>query len=129
MVCPISPLERDNLRALAIVGCDGDNYGRIVLYSFPRGQQIYGPSQITALINQDSNIAQILSLWNQAGSEVKFGRMVVIPVSNSLLYVQPIYLLAESQLKIPELKRVVVSQGDMAVEARNLEEALRNNFV
>ncbi len=126
LVSPMSPVGRDNLRALAIVGCDPPNYGKVVIYSFPKGEQIYGPSQISALINQDTFIAQEMTLWDQAGSEVRFGRMIVLPVGKSVLYIQPIYLRSAMRLKIPELKRIIVSQGDMVVMARSLEEALRN---
>lgn len=123
-VTPMSPLGRNNLRALAIAGCDGDNYGKILVYRFPKGQQVYGPSQITALINQDTAIAQVLTLWSQAGSQVRFGRMIILPVADSVLYIQPIYLQASSRLNIPELKRIVVSQGTYVVEARSLQEGL-----
>ena len=125
LVVPMSPRGRDNLRSLAIVGCDGDNYGKMVVYSFPKGQQVYGPSQINALINQDTEIAQELTLWDQAGSEVKFGRMIVLPVGKSVLYIQPVYLRSASRLKIPELKRIMVSQGDIVIMDQSLEGALQ----
>ncbi|GBC60290.1 UPF0182 family protein [Desulfonema ishimotonii] len=124
LLCPMSPLGRDNLGALATVGCDPHSYGKIVTYVFPKGRQIYGPSQIEALINQDTDIAQELTLWDQAGSEVKFGRMIILPVKNSLLYIQPVYLRASSRLKIPELKRIMVSQGDLVVMDHSLEGAM-----
>ncbi|MDM8536692.1 UPF0182 family protein [Desulfobacterales bacterium HSG17] len=123
-VLPMSPVGRDNLRALTIVGCDGDNYGKILVYSFPKGQQIYGPSQINALVNQDTEIAQELTLWDQAGSEVIFGRTIILPVENNILYIQPVYLRSASRLKIPELKRIIVSQGEIVVMDASLETAL-----
>lgn len=125
LVSPMSPVGRDNLRSLVIVGCDAENYGKMYVYSFPKGQQVFGPSQITALINQDTIIAQELTLWDQAGSEVRFGKMIILPIGNSVLYVQPVYLRSATRLKIPELRRIIVSQGDLVVMDRNLEEALR----
>lgn len=124
MLSPMAPVGRDNLRAMPVVGCDPNNYGKMVVYSFPRGQQVFGPSQISALINQDTEIAQELTLWDQAGSEVKFGRMIVLPVAKTIIYIQPVYLRSSTRLKIPELKRVMVSAGDMVVMDRTLEEAL-----
>ncbi|MFP4347568.1 MAG: UPF0182 family protein [Desulfococcaceae bacterium] len=125
LVSPMSPTRRDNLRSLVIVGCDEENYGDIFVYSFPKGEQIFGPAQIIALINQDTAIAQELTLWDQAGSRVIFGKMIVLPIGDSILYVQPIYLESAYRLKIPELRRIIVSQGDLVVMDRTLEEALR----
>ena len=125
LVSPMSPVGRDNLRSMVIVGCDEENYGAMFVYSFPKGQQVFGPSQITALINQDTAIAQELTLWDQAGSEVIFGKMIVLPIGSSVLYVQPVYLRSAYRLKIPELRRIIVSQGDMVVMDRTLEQALR----
>lgn len=123
-VLPMSPVGRDNLRALTIAGCDKDNYGKILVYNFPKGQQIYGPSQINALVHQDTEIAQELTLWDQAGSEVIFGRTIILPVENNILYIQPVYLRSASRLKIPELKRIIVSQGEVVVMEASLETAL-----
>jgi len=123
LVSPMSPRGRNNLRALALAGCDGDNYGKLFICSFPKGQQIYGPAQINTLIDQDTKIAQQLTLWDQAGSEVQRGRMIILPVGNFILYIQPVYLSSATYLKIPELKRLIVSQGDVVVMASSLEEA------
>jgi uncharacterized membrane protein (UPF0182 family) len=125
LLSPLSPVGRDNLRALATVGCDKDHYGKIIIYSFPRGQQVFGPYQVEALVNQDSVIAQELTLWDQAGSEVRFGRMIVLPISKTILYIQPVYLISSSRLKIPELKRIIVSQGDMVAMERTIEDGLK----
>ncbi len=124
LVSPMSFQGGDNLRALATVKCDPDNYGEISVLRFPKGQQVFGPNQIAAYINQDTEIAQQLTLWDQAGSQVLFGRMVILPVGGTLLYVQPIYLQAAKQLRIPELKRIMVSQGRLMVLERSLEEGL-----
>ncbi len=123
LLCPMSPMGRNNLRALALAGCDGDSYGKILVFDFPKGKQIYGPSQIDSLIDQDTEIAQQLTLWDQAGSEVIRGRMIILPVGNMILYVQPVYLSSATRLKIPELKRLIVSEGDIVAMAPSLEEA------
>ncbi len=120
---PMSPLNRDNLRALAIVGCDGDNYGRIIVYTFPKGRQVYGPSQINALIDQDTRIAQERTLWDQAGSEVIRGKMIIFPVGQEVVYIQPLYLESSAKLKIPELIRLIVTQGEVVVMDSSLEGA------
>ncbi|MGD9877625.1 UPF0182 family protein [Desulfococcus sp.] len=124
LVSPMSPIGRDNLRSIVTVGCDVSNYGRVTVYSFPRGQQVYGPSQIEAQINQNSLIAQQLSLWDQAGSQVQFGRMVLLPLEDLILYIQPIYMISAKGLKIPELQRIIVSQGELVVMERTIEECI-----
>ncbi|WP_373501193.1 UPF0182 family protein [Desulfococcus sp.] len=124
LVSPMSPTGRDNLRALVTVGCDPHNYGEMVVYSFPRGQQVNGPSQIEALINQNSVIAQQISLWDQAGSQVKFGRMVLLPVKDVILYIQPVYMFSARGPKIPELQRIIVSQGELVAMERTIEESI-----
>ena len=120
---PMSPKNRDNLRALAIAGCDGDNYGRLIVYAFPKGRQVYGPSQINALIDQDTEIAQQLTLLNQMGSEVKRGKMIIFPVGQEIVYIQPFYMESAAQIKIPQLKRLIVSQGEVVVMEKSLQEA------
>lgn len=125
LLSPMSPLNRDNLRSLALVGCDSKNYGKIIVYSFLKRRQVYGPSQISALIDQDTYIAQELTLWDQAGSEVKRGRMIVLPTANMILYIQPAYLSSATRLKIPELKRIIVCQGDVVAMDTSLELALQ----
>lgn len=125
LLSPMSPISRDNLRALPIVGCDGDNYGKMVVYSFPKGEQIYGPAQVSALIDNDTRIAQELTLWDQAGSKIKRGRMIIFPVNNTILYIQPIYLISTARTKIPELIRIIISQGSLVEMDTNLETAFR----
>ncbi|MBF0227346.1 MAG: UPF0182 family protein [Desulfobacterales bacterium] len=125
LICPMSPVKRENLRSLIIVGCDGEDYGKIIVYAFPKGQQIYGPSQISALIDQDTDIAQELSLWNQSGSIVQRGRIMVLPINNLILYIQPVYLRSTKTLNIPELKRIIVSQGEIVAMDKTIEEALK----
>ena len=120
---PMAPFGRDNLRALMIVGSDGDNYGKIFAYRFSRDQQVYGPAQVNSLINQDIVISEQFTLWNQVGSEVLVGKMIIEPTGGSLLYIQPVYLQEEGTLKIPQLKRLIMSLGDAVVMAPSLEEA------
>ncbi|BBO75915.1 UPF0182 protein [Desulfosarcina widdelii] len=120
---PMSPYGRDNLRALMIAGSDGDNYGKIFAYRFSREQQVYGPAQVHSLVNQDVIISEQFTLWDQEGSEVILGKMVIEPTGGSLLYIQPVYLQEEGSLKIPQLKRLIMALGDAVVMAPSLEEA------
>ena len=127
LLLPFTPSNRDNLAAWLTARCDEPNYGKIRAYTFPRDRLIYGPKQIDARINQDSFISQQLTLWNQRGSEVIRGSMLVIPIEKSLLYVQPLFLAADKSA-LPELKRVIVAFGDQVVMEENLELALQRLF-
>jgi uncharacterized protein len=120
----MSPKNLDVLRALVVVGCDPPHYGKMVIYSFPKGIVVYGPSQISALINQDPYISQQFTLWDQVGSEVERGNMIIIPIGGTVVYVQPVYLKSSARLKIPELTRLIVSQGDVVVMDASLQKAL-----
>jgi uncharacterized membrane protein (UPF0182 family) len=120
---PMSPIGRDNLRSLALVGCDPPYYGQIIIYNFPKGELVYGPSQIYALINQNPTISQQFALWDQAGSRVDRGKIIVLPVGKVILYIQPVYLKSSTSLKIPELMRLIVSQGQVVTMKRTLEGA------
>jgi uncharacterized membrane protein (UPF0182 family) len=120
---PLSPFGRDNLRALMAAGSDGDNYGKIFVYRFPRDQQVYGPAQVHSLVNQDIVISEQFTLWDQEGSAVKLGKMIIEFTSGSLLYIQPVYLQEEGPLKIPQLKRLIMALNDAVVMAPSLEEA------
>jgi hypothetical protein len=96
LLTPMIPYSPDgsvnNLRALAVVSSAADTYGRMVLYTFPKGSQILGPAQVNAVIDQNPEIAQKITLWNQEGSEVKRGKMIVLPVNGHILYIQPLYM-------------------------------------
>lgn len=127
LLLPFAPSKRDNLAAWITARCDGENYGKIRAYTFPRDRLIYGPKQIDARINQDAFISQQLTLWNQRGSEVIRGSMLVIPIEKSLLYVQPLYLTAEKG-GLPELRRVIVAYGDQVVMEQTLELCLLRIF-
>jgi len=126
LVSPMSPAGRANLRALAVAGCDGDNYGKIYIYNFPKGKQISGPSQVEALIAQNALISQKLTLWGQGGSEVKLGRMIILPAGNSLLYIQPLYLISTAGTKIPELKRLIVCRENIVAMESTLEAGIKD---
>ena len=119
----MSPIGRDNLRSLALVGCDPPYYGKIIIYNFPKGQLVYGPSQIYALINQNPTISEQFSLWDQAGSRVDRGKIIVLPVGKVILYIQPVYLKSSTALKIPQLMRLIVSEGQVVTMKRTLESA------
>jgi len=127
LLLPFAPSKRDNLAAWLTARCDGTNYGKIQAYTFPRDRLIYGPKQIDARINQDAFISQQLTLWNQRGSEVIRGSMLVIPIEKSLLYVQPLFLTAD-KAGLPELRRVIVAYGDQVVMEETLELALQRIF-
>src|SRR5213592_2225790 len=106
---------------------DGEHYGRLVLYRFPKQSLVYGPTQIVNRINQDTDISRQISLWDQRGSKVIRGDLLVIPIEESLLYVQPLYLQAEGG-RIPELKRVVVAYQNRVVMQETLDGALTELF-
>lgn len=119
---------RDNMVALLGARMDGENYGKMVLYKFPTKQTIYSPVLFKQKLNQDTIISKELSLWNTQGSEVLFGETLIIPIKNSLLYVEPLYLRAKGEKSIPEMKKVVVSYGDRIILADNIELALQQIF-
>jgi uncharacterized protein len=120
---PFTPQGKDNLAAWMVARMDGDNYGKLVVYRFPRQTLVFGPKQVVGRINQDTEISRQISLWDRAGSKVIRGELLVIPIEQSLIYVQPLYLQGEGGT-IPELKRVVVTHEDRVVMAETLEEGL-----
>ncbi|HHW13323.1 MAG TPA: UPF0182 family protein [Firmicutes bacterium] len=124
---PFTPARKNNMVAWLSVQCDPENYGRLVVFKFPKQSLTFGPSQVEARIDQDSDISRQLTLWNQKGSRVIRGNLLVIPVRRSILYVEPIYLQAE-QSQMPELKRVVVSFRDRVVMEQTIEAALARIF-
>lgn len=111
LAMPFTPAKKNNLIALLAVNCDPQKYGEFSLIKMPKKELVYGPLQVDARIDQDADISKELTLWSQDGSSVIRGNMLIIPLAQSLLFVEPIYLQAASS-KIPELKRVVVAQGD-----------------
>jgi uncharacterized membrane protein (UPF0182 family) len=123
------PSRRDNMIAWLAARCDAPDYGKLVVYEFPKERLVYGPFQIEARINQNTEISQQLTLWNQMGSRVIRGaNLLVIPIENSLLYVTPLYLRAE-QGHLPELKRVIAAYGEHVVMKETLAEALAALFI
>ncbi len=124
---PYTPKQRTNLIAWFAARSDSVNYGKLLLYIFPKEKLIYGPEQIEARINQDPVISQQISLWNRQGSRAIQGNLLVIPIEQSLLYVEPIYLEA-TQNSLPTLVRVVVAYENRIVMAQTLEQALQGIF-
>jgi uncharacterized protein len=123
LMLPMVPSQRENMIAWLAARCDPPNYGKLIVYEFPKDKLVYGPFQIEALINQNTGISQQLSLWNQLGSRVIRGHLIVIPIDNTILYVSPLYLRAESG-QLPELKRVIAAYGDRVAMEETLAEAL-----
>jgi uncharacterized membrane protein (UPF0182 family) len=124
LVSPMTPLAKTILRALMVAGCDGDNYGKIFAYEFDPGLGVFGPSQIDAFIDQNTKIAEQFTLWNQIGSQVERGKMILIPAPGAVLYIQPIYLKAAAEVAIPQLQRIILNKGEVTVMEPSLEEGL-----
>lgn len=124
---PFTPKDKKNMASLMIARNDGDNYGQLVLYQLPKSKVVYGPQQVEAQIDQDTEISKEFSLWNSSGSKYSRGNMFVIPIEDSLLYVEPVYLEA-SESSIPEVKRVIVVYGDRIAYEPTLAEALNSLF-
>jgi hypothetical protein len=124
---PFTPRGKDNLAAWMVARSDGANYGRLMAFAFPKQTVIFGPRQMAARINQDQVIAPQITLWNQQGSEVIQGTLLVIPVEESLLYIRPLYLRAAGG-RIPELKRVIVAYQNQIVMEETLEASLDRLF-
>ena len=127
LMLPMVPSRRDNMIAWLAARCDPPDYGKLIVYEFPKDKLVYGPFQVEALINQNTEISQQLTLWNQMGSRVIRGNLLVIPIENSILYVSPLYLRAQHG-QLPELKRVIAVYGDHVVMKETLAEALSALF-
>jgi uncharacterized membrane protein (UPF0182 family) len=123
LMMPMVPSQRQNMIAWLAARCDPPDYGKLIVYEFPKDKLVYGPFQIEARINQNTEISQLISLWNQLGSKVIRGNLLVIPIENSILYVSPLYLRAETG-QLPELKRVIAAYGDRVVMEETLPGAL-----
>ena len=124
---PFTPKDKKNMAGLMVARNDGDNYGELILYQLPKNKVVYGPQQVEAQIDQDPEISKEFSLWNSSGSKYSRGNMFVIPIEESLLYVEPVYLEA-SESSIPEVKRVIVVYGDRIAYEPTLAEALNSLF-
>ncbi len=124
---PFTPRRKDNLAAWLVARSDGEHYGRLRVFEFPKQSQVFGPKQVVGRISQDQTIAPQVTLWNQQGSQVIWGTMMVIPIEESLIYVRPLYLQAQGG-RIPELTRVIVAYEDRIVMEPTLEASLARLF-
>src|SRR5712671_5285026 len=127
LMLPMVPSQRENMIAWLAARCDQPGYGKLIAYEFPKDKLVFGPFQIEARINQNTDISQQISLWNQMGSRVIRGNLLVVPIENSILYVTPLYLRAETG-QLPELKRVIAAYGDHVVMEETLAGALAALF-
>jgi uncharacterized membrane protein (UPF0182 family) len=124
---PFTPARKDNLASWMVARSDGAHYGRMLVFQFPKQKVVFGPRQIVGRINQDQAIAPQITLWNQQGSEVLQGTLLVIPIEESLIYIRPLYLRSAGG-RIPELKRVIVAHQNRIVMEETLENALDRLF-
>src|SRR5260370_43432 len=127
LMVPFTPRGKDNLASWMVARNDGAHYGQLVLYRFPKQNLVYGPTQIVNRINQDTDISAPITLWDQPRSQVIRGNLLVIPIEESLIYVQPLYLRAEGG-RIPEMKRVVVAYQNRVVMEETLEAGVARLF-
>ena len=123
LLLPFTPRNKDNLIGLMAARCDGDHLGEVVVLQLSKQELIFGPMQIAARINQDQNISKDLTLWNQQGSQVLRGQTLVLPVGNTFLYVDPIYIQA-TEARMPQLKKVVLAVGNRLIYADTYDQAL-----
>lgn len=124
---PFTPKSKQNMTAIMMARNDGNRYGQLLVYKFPKNKTVYGPMQIEAQIDQNTEISKEFSLWNSSGSKYRRGDLFVIPINNSIMYVEPVYLEASNQA-IPEMKRVIVAYGDKIAYESTLEDALADLF-
>jgi hypothetical protein len=127
LMSPFTPQNRDNMIAWMAANCDFPEYGKMLLYQLPKERLILGPMQIEAMIDQNTLISGQLSLWDQKGSRVIRGNLIIIPIDSSFLYVEPVYLTAEST-NIPQLKRIIIVSGNKVVMEPTLDQALQAVF-
>ncbi|MBQ4109616.1 MAG: UPF0182 family protein [Clostridia bacterium] len=128
LMIPYTMENKDNLVAWLGVSSDPSHYGKMILYTFPKGENVYGTMQIENRIDNDPAISRELTLWGQGGSTVIRGNMLVIPVNNSLIYMEPIYITSSGESTMPELKRVVVAYSDSIVMEESFEKAIQTLF-
>jgi hypothetical protein len=127
LIIPFNPRGKENMIGWMAAKCDQPEYGKLKVFTFSKQELIYGPMQIEARIDQDTDISQRITLWSQAGSEVIRGNLLVIPIENSILYVEPLYLQA-SESSVPELKRVIVAFGNKLTMQESLTDSLNVIF-
>src|SRR5262249_7416845 len=126
-ILPFTPANRNNMIGWMAGRCDGDAYGSLLVYNFPKSRLIDGPLQIEARIDQNAQLSGQFTLWNQQGSHVQRGHLLVIPTGRALLYVEPVYLKAERS-PMPELRLVVLATQDRLEYGANFDEALGKLF-
>ncbi|MBQ3521089.1 MAG: UPF0182 family protein, partial [Firmicutes bacterium] len=124
---PFTPKDKKNLMGLLVARSDGENYGKLVLYQMPKSKTVYGPMQVEAQIDQNTEISKEFSLWNSSGSTYSRGNLFIVPIEDSLLYIEPVYLEATNS-SIPEVKRVIVVYGDRIAYEATLADALNSMF-
>src|SRR5258707_7477193 len=124
-ILPFTPSgqNRNNMLAWMVARSDAPNYGQLIVYRFPQGKLVFGPQQIEARINQEPSISSQITLWSQQGSQVLRGNLLVIPLEDAVLYIEPLYIQAQSS-PLPELKRVIVASTDSVVMSDPLDSAL-----
>lgn len=128
LMIPYTMANKQNLVGWMAVNCDGENYGEMALYTFPKGENIYGTMQIENKIDNDPEISREMTLWGQGGSSVIRGNMLTVPVKNSLLYIEPVYISSGTQSSLPELKRIIIAYNDKIVMEESVEKALYKLF-
>ena len=128
LIIPFTPFNKNNMIGFLVAKCDRESYGEMLLYTLPKDKLSYGPLQVEARIDQDPEISKELTLWSQKGSGVIRGNMLVIPIEEALLFIEPLYLKADSS-EMPELKKVIVSYADAIVMENTLDDALGKIFL
>jgi uncharacterized membrane protein (UPF0182 family) len=123
LLLPFTPRNKDNLIGFMAARCDGDKLGELLFLQLSKQELIFGPLQIEARINQDQNISKDLTLWNQQGSQVLRGQMLVLPIDDTFVYIEPIYIQA-SQARMPQLKKIAIASGNSLVYADTYEQAI-----
>jgi uncharacterized membrane protein (UPF0182 family) len=124
---PFTPRSKQNMTALLIARNDGENYGELVLYQFPKSKTVYGTEQIEAQIDQNTEISKEFTLWNSSGTTYRRGNLFVIPINTSVLYVEPVYLEAQNS-SIPEVKRIIMVYKDQIAYGETLADCIINLF-
>ncbi len=128
LMVPFTPARKNNMIAWMAARCDTPNYGKVTVFTFPKQKLVYGPQQVESRIDQDPTISQQLTLWGQVGSSVLRGTLLVVPIGNAVMYIEPLYLAAQSGGALPQLKRVIVAYSDQVVMSDTLDDALSQIF-
>ena len=128
LMIPFTPKNKENLIAWMAAKCDSPDYGNLVVYQFSKQVLTYGPMQIEARIDQDTEISQKITLWSQSGSSVIRGNTLVIPIEDSIMYIEPLYLEATEKGTLPQLKRVILAYGNQVTMQETLDQAISEVF-